>query len=641
MTSALLQQMALPSVARPAPPLGLEFVASRLPILPLGAQAENQRPQVCTCGSVVAGVVAFGLTWRSRAHRASERRISLRAVPRAPRGERRSPPEGGPSASSSAPPPQRRKKQANDAAANSIEFGGLQVWGPAADFIREQQRLSGGRFTPSAIQAEAMLPLFKGDSATIHAPTGTGKTLAYLLPLLMRLATTEAPRMNDSSQMRMLVLVPTADLQLQTAATARQLLGPQAATVVVVRRDLDNSKIAGSVVVATPRQVRDMLEHQDVLTSRAWQRAVVGVEIVVVDEADRLVAKWNRFQKKRRNLMGKLDACPVVLEAIAKLRKEWKGDGVPDMQLVAASATVNRNTQRKLRFSSGVDIDLIRAEGAKLPEFASNQSGQYDDGTNSWNAALTHSVRVLDQFYFPKVISAIVETVRQLECNRILVCIGKPPGRTNPGTFGLAPVTAQLRFRFEQDGIQVVRSSEAVEAAAAALSSGRITRRVKEVVVGDSEAMRGIHLDGMNAVVLVGDVDSINEYMHCAGRTCRMRPGDTTPTAGHVVSLCTDSIANRLLNWGTLTGFKVTEVPLDQHHPPVVSEELPTTSAASYAAPAAAPAADDAAGRPGSRQRRNADDDMFVEQAPDTSSDDSSLNSEGGEEVVGNFGAWS
>src|SRR5687768_14680471 len=66
---------------------------------------------------------------------------------------------------------------------------------------------------PTPIQREAIPPLVAGKDLVGQAATGTGKTAAFALPLLHRLAETEGKRVQPS----VLILVPTRELAMQVA----------------------------------------------------------------------------------------------------------------------------------------------------------------------------------------------------------------------------------------------------------------------------------------------------------------------------------------------------------------------------------------------------------------------------------------
>lgn len=445
----------------------------------------------------------------------------------------------------------------------SVTFAGLEVTGPAAEWLLEQQQIAQGRFAPSPIQDLAMRRIFEGESLAIQAPTGSGKTLAFMLPLLLRLEK-ELQRFPRPG-MRMLVLAPTADLQMQTSALARALLGSERAqAVTMLRRDQDNTSVSAAVVVATPRQVLELLATP--LTAPVWTKAIAYVDMVVVDEADRLVDKWTMYQRKKRAREEKVDPCTQLLETIAiETGKVGRGDA---WQLVAASATLNRRTQRALKFTSGIDISLLRAAGAQMPDWVppSLAGGQYGEGTSNWPEGLVHRFRAVEPFWLANVMPAACAAIMSVEVERVLVILGTTgtAGRVSSAIFGLNPVAAQLRFRLEPKGFKVMTCSAAVEAATAMLA-GRgepgQEQGQREVIVGTREAVRGIHLDNVGAVVIVGELPSVEDYVHCAGRTCRYQPG-RPPAGGTVFSICPNSVGDRLWHWGKLTGFKpVEDVP--------------------------------------------------------------------------------
>ena len=73
---------------------------------------------------------------------------------------------------------------------------------------------------PTAIQAAAIPPALDGRDILGSAPTGTGKTAAYLLPALQHLL--DFPR-KKSGPPRILILTPTRELAMQVADHAREL----------------------------------------------------------------------------------------------------------------------------------------------------------------------------------------------------------------------------------------------------------------------------------------------------------------------------------------------------------------------------------------------------------------------------------
>ncbi len=142
-----------------------------------------------------------------------------------------------------------------------------------------------GWVVPSAIQAAAIPAVLQGRDVLAQAPTGAGKTAAFLLPLLQRLlngpgVADERPRL-----LRALVLAPTRELATQIAAAAHAL-APQLKTVAVVGGLSINPQMqalrgGAHLLVATPGRLLD-LTRQNAVHLR-------DLDLLVLDEADRLL----------------------------------------------------------------------------------------------------------------------------------------------------------------------------------------------------------------------------------------------------------------------------------------------------------------------------------------------------------------
>ena len=138
-----------------------------------------------------------------------------------------------------------------------------------------------GYTRPTPIQAETIPVVLAGRDLIACASTGTGKTAAFLLPILQRLNGTSHGRM------RALVLSPTRELAMQIDEQALALgyhVGITAVAVVggVDMRPQERALRAGAeIVVATPGRLLDHMRYGYVDFS--------AVEVVVLDEADRML----------------------------------------------------------------------------------------------------------------------------------------------------------------------------------------------------------------------------------------------------------------------------------------------------------------------------------------------------------------
>ena len=157
---------------------------------------------------------------------------------------------------------------------------------PATLPALQQALHQAGYHAPTPVQQQAVPLLLQGHDLVALAPTGSGKTAAYVLPALQQflLATPRKPR-----PLRQLVLVPTRELALQVAdvfATLGRQLPRRPHVVCAVGGVSINPQMmalrgGADVVVATPGRLLDLLAH-NALSLRQ-------VQLLVLDEADRLL----------------------------------------------------------------------------------------------------------------------------------------------------------------------------------------------------------------------------------------------------------------------------------------------------------------------------------------------------------------
>ena len=136
-----------------------------------------------------------------------------------------------------------------------------------------------GYTEPTPIQKEAIPPILAGKDVTGCAQTGTGKTAAFVLPLLHRLT--------GGRGLRALVLVPTRELAVQVELAIRgygRFTGLRSTTVyggVSLVPQVQRLRAHPDFVVATPGRLLDHLNRGNLRLDR--------IETVVLDEADRML----------------------------------------------------------------------------------------------------------------------------------------------------------------------------------------------------------------------------------------------------------------------------------------------------------------------------------------------------------------
>jgi ATP-dependent RNA helicase RhlE len=160
-----------------------------------------------------------------------------------------------------------------------------------------------GFTTPSPIQVEAIPPLLRGQDLLGLAPTGSGKTAAYALPLLQRFL---ADGQEGFRRARVLVLVPTRELAAQVGEAFVRLgsSSPRPLKVAVVHGGVSVNpqmmRLRGGadIVVATPGRLLDLLDRHAVRLD--------SVQALVLDEADRLLDLG--FASERERVLAALPA---------------------------------------------------------------------------------------------------------------------------------------------------------------------------------------------------------------------------------------------------------------------------------------------------------------------------------------------
>ena len=145
-----------------------------------------------------------------------------------------------------------------------------------------------GYTTPTPIQAQAIPIVLAGQDIMGGAQTGTGKTAAFILPLLHKLSrhasTSPSPARHP---VRALILAPTRELAMQvqeSAKTYSKYLGLRSVCIyggVDMKAQIAELKEGREIVVATPGRLLDHVEQKTV--------SFGSVEFLVLDEADRML----------------------------------------------------------------------------------------------------------------------------------------------------------------------------------------------------------------------------------------------------------------------------------------------------------------------------------------------------------------
>jgi ATP-dependent RNA helicase RhlE len=220
--------------------------------------------------------------------------------------------------------------------------------------------------TPTAIQTQAVAIVMSGHDVIGIAQTGTGKTAAFALPILHRLAADPRPAARKSC--RVLVLAPTRELaghileSFRTYGRHVRVRGALAIGGVSMGAQVRALLTGVDVLVATPGRLLDLV--------RANALRLDGVECLVLDEADRMLDMG--FINDIRKIVAKLPARRQTLMfsatmpcAIAELAAQMLRDPVK-VAVAPVASTAERIEQRIIHVDRpakpAVLIDLLRRE---------------------------------------------------------------------------------------------------------------------------------------------------------------------------------------------------------------------------------------------------------------------------------------
>ncbi len=317
-----------------------------------------------------------------------------------------------------------------------------------------------GYDTATAIQQQAIPAALKGKDLMASAQTGTGKTAAFTLPMLQKIA---AAGPQQQRKVRALVLTPTRELAQQVEDSVRTYgsnlklrslavyggmgIGPQ----------IRQMKQGVDVLVATPGRLMDHMERGTVDLS--------NVETLILDEADRMLD------------MGFLPAIEKIVKALPSTR-----------QTLLFSATFSAPIEKLARkFMREPEVIETAARNATADQI--DQSAYMVD-SNRKRELLTHLIGTENW-------------------GQVLVFT-----RTKRGA-------DQLAKQLEQDGIrsEAIHGDKSQGARSRALKMFK--RNNVRALIATDIAARGIDIDRLDYVVNYDMPDNPEDYVHRIGRTGR------------------------------------------------------------------------------------------------------------------------
>jgi superfamily II DNA/RNA helicase len=319
-----------------------------------------------------------------------------------------------------------------------------------------------GYDTPTPVQAQAIPALLQGTDLMVCSQTGSGKTAAFMLPALHKLA---EPSQKPGRGPRMLVLSPTRELA-QQISLATQKYGKFLRRINIVSvlggmpYPTQNRLLAKphDILVATPGRLLDHMQHGRIDFSR--------LEMLVLDEADRMLD------------MGFIDDVRRIVMSTPATR-----------QTLLFSATLDRSVAQLAR-QMLKDPVRIETSSEKISQPKIEQRMYYVDDSG-------HKIRILDHLLKnPEIKQAIIFTSTKRYADVLADTL-------NGKGHSVAALHGDMR--------QTARNRTLTD-----LRTGRL-----RVLVATDVAARGIDIPGISHVINYDLPKLAEDYVHRIGRTAR------------------------------------------------------------------------------------------------------------------------
>jgi ATP-dependent RNA helicase RhlE len=324
---------------------------------------------------------------------------------------------------------------------------------------------------PTSIQAQAIPPALQGRDLIACAPTGTGKTAAFVLPTLQHMLT------GSARQTRALILTPTRELAIQVHDQVRHLVRHTSLTGAAVYGGValgpqrQALHAGATVVTATPGRLLDHIGRRAVDLSR--------VEVLVLDEADRMLD------------MGFLPDIRRILEYLPR-------------------------TRQTLLFSATMPVEIERLAASVLHDPLRIQVGA--------ERALADGIT-----------QTLCPVPEHLKTPLLLALLGEAGVES-------ALVFTRTKRRTERLARQLTKSGITAAEMHGDCSQGRRVAALEgfragryRVLVATDIAGRGIDVEGISHVINYDMPETVESYVHRAGRTARVE------ALGQAISLVTPS----------------------------------------------------------------------------------------------------
>lgn len=308
------------------------------------------------------------------------------------------------------------------------------------------------------IQKKVIPQIKESGDLIFQSATGTGKTLAYLLPLFEKIR--ESP--ND---IRAIILAPTHELVIQIQRQIERLAKNSGLVIsstpligaANILRQIDKLKKKPQIMVGSPGRILELIEKKKIKAHT--------IKMIVLDEADRLMDRHNEI---------------TVMDIIKRLPKE--------KQMIIASASMPQNVIERTGAMMNNPIQILSVDDQSIPE------------------SITHIRLIAEQ---RNKIDLLKKLLKKLNPPKAIIFVNTVDMIEN--------LTGKLKFHdIKTESIHGTIQKLDRKKVMTDFQSGKL-----KVLIASDLAARGLQMDGITHVFNLDIPEQSNDYLHRAGRTGR------------------------------------------------------------------------------------------------------------------------
>lgn len=200
--------------------------------------------------------------------------------------------------------------------------------------VLQKNWLKSGFDSPTPIQEKAIPLIIEGKDLICESPTGTGKTLAYLLPLIQQIN-------KEQKATQAIIVAPSRELVMQIYDEVQKWIEKSGITTASfigganIKRQVEKLKKHPQIVVGTPGRINELIKMKKLKMHH--------VQLVVVDEADQLITAEHELTVRNIINSALKERQVLFFSATISDTVEQKGKEILDAPMVIK---INRNEEK-------------------------------------------------------------------------------------------------------------------------------------------------------------------------------------------------------------------------------------------------------------------------------------------------------